>query len=215
MGHKDLSKFEVLIRAIGGNEKGEEGKGHGTVVVFTPVSPPLCSPASLMSESFEPEPLTRQWCMWELFVTMKTGTRLTVVVPRKHARPREICVDTRGAKCKGVEAQLIRRVVEVQATMEVDAKLDFADVDDFVREAFRCEGRGAVRPLAFAVRELAVSTDSTSLTRGGYGTLTTPAGSKEEPRRWTPRVMRSASLANRDSSVPLLASGNRPAAPTI
>ena len=139
------TKFEVLIRAIGGNEKGEEGKGHGTVVVFTPVSPPLCSPASLMSESFEPEPLTRQWCVWELFVTMKTGTRLTVIVPRRYARPREIYVDARGAKCKGVEAQLIRRVIEVQATMEFDARLDFTDVDAFVRDAFESGGGGAVR----------------------------------------------------------------------
>jgi len=162
------TKFEVLIRAIGGNEKGEEGKGHGTVVVFTPVSPPFCSPASLAAdregaapcsyeegaatelggagESFEPEPLTRMWCVWEMFVTKKTGTRLTVIVPRNYVRPPDIYVKSRNAKCTGsTQAQLIRRVIEVQATMEVDARLNFADVDDFVKEAFENGGSGAVR----------------------------------------------------------------------
>ena len=135
-------KFEVLVRAIGENEHHEPGKGHGTVVVFTSVSPPLCSPESV--DSFEPEPLTRLWCVWEMFVTMKTGSRLTVMVPKRYSRPHQIFVNVRAARSRGVEAQLIRRVVEVQATMEVNARLDFADVDDFVTEAFECE-TGAVR----------------------------------------------------------------------
>jgi hypothetical protein len=137
------TKFEVLIRAIGGNEKGEEGKGHGTVVVFTPVSPPFCNEegAALAieeaGESFEPEPLTRMWCVWEMFVTKKTGTRLTVIVPRNYVRPPDIYVKSRNAKCTGsTQAQLIRRVIEVQATMEVDVRLNFADVDNFVKDAF-------------------------------------------------------------------------------
>jgi hypothetical protein len=220
------TKFEVLIRAIGGNEKGEEGKGHGTVVVFTPVSPPFCSPALLAAdgegaaprsfgegaatelgesaalaiegagesfepepltrmlatdgegaaprsfeegaalaieeagESFEPEPLTRMWCVWEMFVTKKTGTRLTVIVPRNYVRPPDIYVKSRNAKCTGsTQAQLIRRVIEVQATMEVDVRLNFADVDNFVKDAFE-NGTAPLPPFSEPSAELPSQADS-------------------------------------------------------
>ena len=139
-------KFEVLVRTIGASrEKGEEGQGHGTVVVFTPVSAPLCNPAN-DDGAFEPEPMTRLWCVWELFVTMKTGSRLTVIIPSKrYPRPSGIYAKSDEAKCKGEEAQLIRRVVEAQATMKVDAQLDFSDIDHFVKDAFESRGAGAVR----------------------------------------------------------------------
>ena len=143
-------KFEVLVRTIGkSREKGEEGKGHGTVVVFTPISAPLCSADALRDESFEPEPMARLWCVWEVFVTMKTGSRLTVIAPKsRYSLPEKIHLDARSAKCKGEEALLIRRVVEAQATMEVDARLDFADINEFVRDAIANGGRGTTRSAA-------------------------------------------------------------------
>jgi hypothetical protein len=50
--------------------------------------------------------------------------------------------------------------------MEVDARLDFADVDDFVREAFKSGGRGSVRS---TVRSFEIPSQAD----GGYGIQST------------------------------------------
>ena len=106
---------------------------------------------------------------------MKTGSRLTVIAPKsRYSLPEKIHLDARSAKCKGEEALLIRRVVEAQATMEVDARLDFADINEFVRDAIANGGRGTTRSAAVGLVSRPNSLQRTPRTGAKGGSLAAP-----------------------------------------
>ena len=111
-------RFEELVRTIGRD-------GFGTVLLWTP--------------SDNPEPMTRMWCIWEMFITKKTNSRLTVQAPRgidlSTATPSVKSEDAQDNG--GAAAKLVRRVLETQVLSGAGTELSYRGINTFVLNAFK------------------------------------------------------------------------------
>ena len=110
-------RFEELVSTIGRD-------GLGTVLLWTP--------------SDNPEPITRMWCIWEMFITKKTNSRLTVQAPKgvdlNTATPR---VKSEDAKDRdGAALALVQRVLETQVLRGAGPELSYRGINTFVLESF-------------------------------------------------------------------------------
>jgi hypothetical protein len=103
--------FDELVRTIGRD-------GLGTVLLWTP-------PAN-------PEPITRMWCIWEMYMTKKTSSRLTVQAPRgvSISATTPVVSSEDAQDNGGAAAKLVRRIIEN------DPGVDYHDIDDFIKDSF-------------------------------------------------------------------------------
>ena len=130
-------KFQELVKTIGSDKHGTPGKGMGTVLLFTPIN--------------DPAPMKRMWCIWEMYVTKQSKSRLTVQIPPRYVSPRNASIVPRiksmRAKAKpGGGAALIRRVVEAEMTHSIE-KNDYQSIDEFVQESFKKAAAKSAYPL--------------------------------------------------------------------